>query len=82
MIGKIIGAVAGSKMAKHSSKVGEPFGAAAGLVTASALRRLSLPAIVALAAGGYAVKKLMDRKQGGHAATSYPSARKAKAVSA
>jgi hypothetical protein len=63
MFGKIIGAIAGSKMAKRSSNVSEPMGAVAGLVTASALRRISLPAIIALAAGGYAAKKLMDRKQ-------------------
>lgn len=82
MIGKIIGAIAGSKMAKRSSEVSEPMGAVAGLVTASALRRLSLPAMIALAAGGYAAKKLMDRKQGVQAATSYPTARKAKTVPA
>jgi hypothetical protein len=82
MIGKIIGAIAGSKMAKRTSEVSEPMGAVAGLVTASALRRLSLPAMIALAAGGYAAKKLMDRKQGVQATTSYPTARKAKTVPA
>jgi mannitol-specific phosphotransferase system IIBC component len=65
MIGKIIGAVAGSKVAKHTSGVSGPFGAAAGIVTASALRRMSIPAMVALAAGGYFAKKAMDRRQNG-----------------
>lgn len=48
MIGKIIGAVAGSKVADRMSGVSSPFGAAAGMVTATALRRMSLPAMVVL----------------------------------
>jgi hypothetical protein len=63
MIGKIIGAIAGSKVAKHTSGVSEPFGAVAGLVTASALRRISLPAIIVLGAGGYFAKKYYDKRQ-------------------
>lgn len=69
MIGKIIGAVAGSKVAKHSSGMSGPFGAAAGVVTASALRKMSVPAVVALAAGGYFAKKAMDKKQNGRVRT-------------
>lgn len=38
--------------------------------------------MIALAAGGYATKKLMDRRQGVQVATSYPTARKAKTVPA
>jgi hypothetical protein len=71
MIGKIIGAIAGSRVAKHTSGVSEPFGAVAGVATASVLRRMSLPAMIALAAGGYAAKKLLDRKQTGPVGHSY-----------
>jgi hypothetical protein len=70
MIGKIIGAIAGSKMAKRTSGVSEPFGAVAGLVTATALRRMSIPAMIALAAGGYFAKKTFDKK---HESTGTPA---------
>ncbi len=65
MIGKIIGAIAGSKIAQHTSGMSSPFGAAAGVLTATALRRVSLPGLVALAAGGYFAKKMMDKKPTG-----------------
>ncbi len=74
MIGKIIGAVAGSKIAEHTSGVSGPFGAAAGILPATALRRLSLPVLIGLTAGGYFVKKAMDKKSAG-AGTGYTSPR-------
>jgi hypothetical protein len=63
MIGKIIGAIAGSKVADRVSGINSPFGAAAGVVTATALRRMSLPALIVLGAGGYFAKKVFDKKQ-------------------
>lgn len=69
MIGKIIGAVAGSKVADRMSNVSGPFGAAAGVVTATALRRMPLPALIVLGAGGYLAKKVFDKKQAGPSTT-------------
>lgn len=58
MIGKAIGAFVGDKLAKQTSGVGGASGAVMGVVAASVLRRLSLPAILALSAGGYLAKKM------------------------
>lgn len=62
MIGKIFGAVLGAKAAEHTSKVGGAGGALLGVAGASLLRRLSLPALIALTAGGYAFKKWSDKQ--------------------
>ena len=80
MIGKIIGAVAGSKIAEHTRGLSGPFGAVAGVFTATALRRFSVPALIALAAGGYFAKKALDSKQ--NDAPGKPTARKPKAAPA
>ncbi|MBX7539871.1 hypothetical protein [Qipengyuania sphaerica] len=63
MIGKIIGAYAGDKLAKQTSGIGGASGAALGVVAATALRRLSLPAMLVLGAGGYIAKKLYERNE-------------------
>ncbi len=63
MIGKIIGAYAGDKLAKKTNNLGGASGAALGVVAAAALRRLSLPAMIALGAGGYVAKKLYERNE-------------------
>ena len=63
MIGKVIGAFVGDKLAKQTSSVGGASGAALGVVAAAALRRLSLPAMLALGAGGYVAKKLYERNE-------------------
>lgn len=63
MIGKIIGAYAGDKLAKQTSGIGGAGGAALGVIAAAALRRLSLPAMLALGVGGYVAKKVFDKKQ-------------------
>lgn len=62
MFGKIIGAVAGAKAAEHSRNVGGTRGALMGMASASLLRKLSIPAVLAIGAGGYALKKYKDRK--------------------
>ena len=62
MIGKILGAVLGAQAADHTSKVGGAGGAVLGVVAASALRRMSLPAMLALGAGGYAYKKWSEKR--------------------
>ncbi len=62
MIGKVIGAFVGDKLAKQTSGLGGAGGAALGVVAASVLRRMSLPAMLALGAGGYVAKKILEKK--------------------
>lgn len=77
MIGKIIGAYAGDKLAKQTSGIGGAGGAALGVIAAAALRRLSLPAMLALGVGGYVAKKVFDKKQAEDADTA-PATKPAK----
>ena len=60
MIGKVIGAYLGGKAAKQTSAIGGPAGAALGVIAPMVLRRISLPAMLAMAAGGYVMKKVLD----------------------
>ncbi len=62
MIGKIIGAAAGAKAAQQTSSIGGPLGAALGAAAPFVLRKMSIPAILAVAAGGYAIKKFTENK--------------------
>ena len=62
MIGKVIGAYMGDRLAKKTSTgIGGAGGAALGVIAAAALRRLSLPGMIALGAGGYLAKKLSEK---------------------
>ena len=63
MIGKILGAVLGAQAAEHTSKVGGAGGAVLGVAAASVLRRMSLPAMLALGAGGSAYKNWSERRE-------------------
>ena len=60
MLDKIIGAYVGGKAAKQTSALGGPAGAALGVIAPMIIRRISLPAMVAMAAGGYIMKKVLD----------------------
>ena len=62
MLGKIIGAVAGAKAADHVRGISEPGGALLGVGAAALARRLCLPAMLAIAAGGYAFKRYKDKQ--------------------
>ncbi|MDC0886535.1 hypothetical protein OAS19_01940 [Altererythrobacter sp.] len=62
MIGKMIGALVGGKLAQQSKTLGGPAGAAIGVAVPIVLRRMSLPAMAALGVGGYFVKKYMDKQ--------------------
>lgn len=63
MIGKIIGAFVGDRLAQQTKSVGGASGAALGVVATTVLSRLSLPAMLALGVGGYVAKKVFDKKQ-------------------
>lgn len=69
MFGKIIGAGLGAKAAEHTSKIGGPLGAVIGATAPVILRRMSIPAMLAIGAGGYFLKKYMDKKDAGTAST-------------
>ena len=61
MLGKILGAAVGAKVAEQTESVGGIGGAVLGAASVAVIRRMRLPALIALAAGGYAVKKLSDK---------------------
>ena len=63
MLGKILGAVAGKQIADHSAGVSGPTGMIAGALAGSVLRRASIPALIAITAGGYAYKKWSDKRE-------------------
>ena len=62
MIGKILGAMAGAKAAEHSRNVGGTGGALLGAAAVPLVKRMSIPALLAIGAGGYAYKKWSDRR--------------------
>ncbi|UYH55103.1 hypothetical protein N6L26_00590 [Qipengyuania sp. SS22] len=82
MIGKVIGAFVGDRLAKQTGGIGGASGAALGVVATSVLRRMSLPAMVALGVGGYVVKKVIDKKQVGDDTSTPPQTSTAPASAA
>jgi len=62
MLGKILAAVAGKKAAEHTN-IGGTGGAILGIAAASLVRRLSPIGLIALAAGGYAFKRHLDKRE-------------------
>lgn len=62
MIGKIIGAMAGAKVADHVRGVSGPGGALLGVGAAALARRLGPIGLVAALAGGYAFKRYSERR--------------------
>ncbi|QYJ07901.1 hypothetical protein [Qipengyuania flava] len=65
MIGKVIGAFVGDRIAKQTKGIGGASGAALGVIATSVLRRMSLPAMIALGVGGYVAKKVIDKNTSG-----------------
>ena len=63
MIGKIIAAIAGKKMAENVSGIGGAGGAILGVGAASLARRLGPLGLIAATAGGFAVKHLVDKRK-------------------
>lgn len=63
MLGKIIGAGLGSKLAQSTKGMGGTTGAILGAAAPIVLKRLSLPAMAVLGVGGYFAKKYYDKQQ-------------------
>ena len=66
MIGKLIGALAGAKAAKHSRGVDGPGGALMGAAAVAMARRFGPAGMIAAAIGGYALKRHNEKRQAGH----------------
>lgn len=63
MLGKIIGGIAGKRIARNVAGVDETGGAIAGVVAATVLRRFGLTGIAAAAVGAYAARKLSEKRR-------------------
>lgn len=64
MIKRLIGAVIGREAAKHTAAVGGTGGALLGVLAVSLIARLSIPAMLAVTAGGYIAKRVYAKRQG------------------
>jgi len=62
MIGKLIGAMAGAKLADNVRGVSGPGGALLGVGAAALARRLGPVGLIATLAGGYAFKRYRDKR--------------------
>lgn len=62
MIKNILGAVVGAKLAQNSTKVDNGTGAIVGSIAPALIARMSLPALIAVGAGGYLLKRHRDQK--------------------
>jgi hypothetical protein len=67
MIGKILGAVAGSQLAKSTRGLGGTSGAILGVGAAALAKRASLPVLIAVSAGGYLLKRHLEKRGNGGA---------------
>lgn len=67
MIGKILGAVAGQRVAQNVSGVNGPAGALLGAGAVSVARRLGPIGLVVAGLGGYAFKRYRDKAKRQHA---------------
>lgn len=78
MIGKLIGAFAGERLARSTAGVSGPMGAMLGAGTAAAVRRMGPIGLVAALAGGFAFKRYLDRRETGPARAAAPKRSRAK----
>ena len=62
MIGKIIGAMVGAKVAERARGVSGPSGAILGAVAVPLARRLGPVGLAAVALGGYAAKRMSQKR--------------------
>lgn len=71
MIGKLIGAFAGQRLAQNTQGVSGPMGAVIGTGAAAVIRRMGPVGLIAALAGGFAAKRYFDRRE----ATAAPAPR-------
>jgi hypothetical protein len=62
MIGKMIGAMVGAKMADRTRGMSGPGGALLGTAAVAMARRLGPVGLAAVAIGGYAAKRMAEKK--------------------
>ena len=62
MLKQIAGAALGSKLATKVPKIGGSTGAAIGAAVPFIISRMSIPAMIAVGAGGYFAKKYFDKR--------------------
>jgi len=64
MIGRIVSALAGRSIARHvGTTAGGLRGAAIGAALPTVMRRMGPVGMIAAAAGGYAVKRMLDKRR-------------------
>ncbi len=68
MLKSIIGATLGSKLAERVPEVGGTAGAAIGAAAPWVIARMSIPSMIAIAAGGYIAKRYFDEDADGETA--------------
>lgn len=70
MIGRIVGALAGRSVARNvGTTAGGLRGAAIGAALPTLMRRMGPMGMIAAAAGGYAVKRIIDKRRARDAVT-------------
>jgi hypothetical protein len=62
MFGKLIGALAGAKVAEHTRGMNQPGGALMGAAAMAMARRFGPAGLIAAAVGGYALKRYNEKK--------------------
>lgn len=67
MLGKIFGAFAGKAAAEQTGALGGTSGALLGAAGATLLKRMSVPGLIAVTVGGYALKKWKDKRDAAEA---------------
>lgn len=72
MFSKIIGAIAGAKISQDVRGIGGSGGAALGVAAATIAKRLSIPALILISAGGYFAKKYFEKKEAAKGPTKTP----------
>lgn len=72
MIKNILGAVVGAKLAEKSTKVDNGTGAILGSIAPAVIARMSLPALIAVGAGGYLFKRHRDQQAAANGNASEP----------
>ena len=73
MLKKIIGAAVGAKLAKNSPAVGGAAGVAMGAAVPFVLSRISIPGMIAFAAGGYVAKRYLEKRDAARRAQPVPT---------